>query len=244
MRKFAFLPVFLLSLMVLTNCVHSRNAEMGAKPAKEKNNNSNPMNPKEDTRTKVLIKTTLGDIVIALYDETPLHRNNFIKLVNENYYDGILFHRIIQSFMIQAGDPDSKTASKEARLGGGGPGYTVPAEFNDNLFHKRGAVAAARMGDQMNPTKASSGSQFYIVDGRVFSTEELAMFAQRQIHLSEKQKETYATVGGAPHLDGNYTVFGEVVEGLDIVDKIAAVAKDNLDRPLNDVKIISAKIIK
>ena len=202
------------------------------------------MNSTEDTRTKVLIKTTLGDIVIALYDETPLHRNNFIKLVNENYYDGILFHRIIQSFMIQAGDPDSKTASKEARLGGGGPGYTVPAEFNENLFHKRGAVAAARLGDQMNPAKASSGSQFYIVDGRVFSKEELAMFAQRHIILSEKQTETYATLGGAPHLDGNYTVFGEVVEGLDIVDKIAAVAKDSFDRPLNDVKIVSAKIIK
>ena len=202
------------------------------------------MNTAEDTRTKVLIKTTLGDIVIALYDETPLHRDNFIKLVNGNFYDGILFHRIIQYFMIQAGDPDSKNAPKEARLGGGGPGYTIPAEFNDNLFHKRGAVAAARLGDQMNPAKASSGSQFYIVDGRVFSNEELAMFAQRQIHLSETQKATYTTIGGAPHLDGNYTVFGEVMEGLEVVDKIAATAKDGFDRPLNDVKIISAKIIK
>jgi len=172
--------------------------------------------PKKEVMQEVIIKTSMGDIVIALYNETPLHRDNFIKLVSEQFYDGVLFHRIIQNFMIQGGDPDSKNAAKGARLGSGGPGYTIPAEFNPNLTHKRGALAAARMGDQVNPQRASSGSQFYIVD-----------------HPS-----------GAHFLDGQYTVFGEVLKGMEVVDKIAAQPKDPADRPLEDIKIISMKIVE
>ena len=195
--------------------------------------------------TKVLLKTTMGDIVIALYDETPLHKENFIKLVNDKYYDGVLFHRIIQNFMIQTGDPESKTAKPGQMLGNGGPGYTIPAEFVPGLYHKRGAVAAARMGDNVNPKKESSGSQFYIVDGRVFSTNDL----NRVIQMTGKtynmdQIKDYTSIGGAPHLDGDYTVFGEVVSGMEIVDKIAAQQKDGRDRPVEDIKIISAEIIK
>lgn len=195
--------------------------------------------------TKVLIQTSMGDITIALYNETPKHKENFIKLVNEKFYDGVLFHRIIKGFMVQTGDPDSKTATKGQRLGSGGPGYTIPAEFVANKYHKRGAVAAARMGDQMNPTKASSGSQFYIVDGTVYNNDYLSAIAQRTGKtFSPEQQSIYTTVGGAPFLDGDYTVFGEVVAGMDVVDKIAAVEKDRADRPLEDIKIISTKIIE
>ena len=162
----------------------------------------------------LLIETTLGNITIALYNETPLHRDNYIKLANGHFYDGVLFHRIIQGFMIQTGDPDSKTATKGQRLGTGGPGYTIPAEIVPSFIHKRGTVAAARMGDQVNPLRESSGSQFYIVDN----------------------------LNGAPHLDGQYTIFGEVVKGLDVVDKIAAQSKDKADRPLENIKIISMKV--
>jgi peptidyl-prolyl cis-trans isomerase B (cyclophilin B) len=166
--------------------------------------------------TKILLKTSMGDITVALYDETPLHKENFIKLVNEKFYDGVLFHRIIQNFMIQTGDPNSKQAKAGEMLGNGGPGYTIPAEIVPGLSHKRGAVAAARMGDQVNPKRESSGSQFYIVDG----------------------------ANGAPHLNGAYTIFGEVVSGMETVDKIAAQSKDNRDRPLNDIKIIEARIVQ
>lgn len=206
----------------------------------------NPTKKKKKTEmTKVLLKTSMGDIVIALYDETPLHKENFIKLVNDKYYDGVLFHRIIQNFMIQTGDPESKTAKPGQMLGNGGPGYTIPAEFVPGLYHKRGAVAAARMGDNVNPKKESSGSQFYIVDGRVFNTNEI----NRVIQMTGKtysmdQIKDYTSIGGAPHLDGDYTVFGEVVSGMEVVDKIAAQQKDGRDRPKEDIKIISAEIIK
>ena len=177
-------------------------------------------NPKEKSKKEamqeVVIETSLGDITIALYNETPLHRDNFIKLVNEQFYDGVLFHRIIQQFMIQAGDPDSKNAEPGKRLGVGGPGYTIPAEIRPGLSNKRGAVAAARLGDNQNPQRESSGSQFYIVD----------------------QYE------GATHLDGQYTVFGEVISGMEVVDKIAAQPKDRSDRPLEDIQIITMKVLE
>ena len=156
----------------------------------------------------------------------------------------MLFHRIIQNFMIQTGDPESKTAKPGQMLGNGGPGYTIPAEFVSGLYHKRGAVAAARMGDNVNPKKESSGSQFYIVDGRVFSTNDLNRVIQMTGKtFSQEQIKDYTTIGGAPHLDGDYTVFGEVVSGMEIVDKIAAQQKDGRDRPLEDIKIISAEIM-
>lgn len=197
---------------------------------------------KKDPMTQILIQTSMGDIKIALYNETPQHRDNFIKLVKESYYDGVLFHRIIKGFMIQTGDPDSKTAKKDQRLGMGGPSYRIPAEFVPTLYHKRGAVAAAR---DNNPAKASSGSQFYIVDGDVFSADKLNMIAQRTGKtFTAEQQHIYTTIGGAPFLDGDYTVFGEVVSGMEVVDKIAAQEKDGNDRPLEDIKIISAKVIE
>jgi cyclophilin family peptidyl-prolyl cis-trans isomerase len=169
----------------------------------------------EQKETKVLIETTLGDIKIKLYNETPLHRDNFIALVEKKFYDGVLFHRVIKNFMIQAGDPDSKDAPSGKQLGAGGPGYTIPAEILPQFIHKKGAVAAARTGDFVNPQRASSGSQFYIV-----------------------QNES-----GTPYLNGSYSVFGEVLEGLEVVDKIADVKTAFADRPEEDVKIISMKIV-
>jgi peptidyl-prolyl cis-trans isomerase B (cyclophilin B) len=198
-----------------------------------------------DSLDKVLIQTNFGDIVIALYEETPLHKANFLKLVNEKFYDGTLFHRIIQGFMIQGGDPNSKTAKAGQQLGNGGTGYTIPAEFNPKLIHKRGAIAAARMGDQVNPQKESSGSQFYIVDGRKYSDDELSRMRTGSGHpFNDEQKAIYTIQGGAPFLDGAYTVFGEVIKGMDVVDKIAAQPKDRSDRPLENIIIISASIIK
>ncbi len=199
--------------------------------------------PKDNSKmTEVLIKTSMGNIKIALYNETPQHRDNFIKLVKESYYDGVLFHRIIQGFMVQTGDPDSKTAKPGQRLGMGGPSYRIPAEFVPSIYHRRGAVAAAR---DNNPAKASSGSQFYIVDGKVYDNAYLDMIEQRTgKKFSAEQREAYTTVGGAPFLDGDYTVFGQVLSGMDVVDKIAAQQKDGSDRPLEDIKIISMKIVE
>jgi peptidyl-prolyl cis-trans isomerase B (cyclophilin B) len=188
----------------------------------------------------VLIVTDFGDIEVLLYDNTPLHRDNFIKLVWEGFYDGTLFHRVIKSFMIQGGDPNSKTANPNDRLGTGGPGYTVPAEFIPENIHKRGALAAARQGDQVNPEKASSGSQFYLVQGKTYTDEELdkleVQFGQGY-KMKEEDRQIYKTIGGAPHLDGAYTVFGEVVKGLEVIDKIAELETDVFGRPKIDVKI-------
>ena len=250
--------------------------------------------------TQVEIKTTMGTIIVKMYNETPLHKANFIKLVKDKYYDGQLFHRVIKDFMIQTGDPDSKTAKKGQALGSGGPGYTIKAEFNQNLFHKKGALSAARQSDQINPEKKSSGSQFYIVQGKKFTAKELddVEFQQnvnaylpyiqqylqkpensaimsdvqkkqqmadqeglnkiikdiivklkpqhpeiKDFKFSQKQRTTYMTIGGTPHLDMNYTVFGEVLKGLDIIDKIASVKTDQGDRPIDDVKIISMRVL-
>jgi peptidyl-prolyl cis-trans isomerase B (cyclophilin B) len=186
--------------------------------------------------TKVLIKTTLGDITVMLYDDTPLHRDNFIKLVNEGWYEGSPFHRVIKNFMIQGGQ------NADGRQD---PGYRVPAEFKSNHFHKKGALAAARMADQVNPKKESSGSQFYIVQGQVWSETQLNMFENRYGKVfSATQRQAYQTLGGSPHLDGDYTVFGEVTDGLDVVDKIAAVKTGYMDVPVEPVTIISMEIVK
>lgn len=192
-------------------------------------------NPAE-TETRVMISTEFGDIVIKLYNETPVHRDNFLKLAREGFYDGTLFHRVINQFMIQGGDPTSKQAVAGQPLGSGGPDYTLPAEILPGLIHKKGALAAARQGDQINPERRSSGSQFYIVHGRVFSFEDLDIMEQRSgTAFSDKQRNVYTTTGGAPHLDGAYTVFGEVVSGLDVVDRIAATPTGQADRPVTDI---------
>lgn len=187
------------------------------------------------------LSTDYGNMIIKLYDDTPKHRDNFVKLVEEGFYDDLLFHRIIKGFMIQGGDPDSKNAEKGKALGMGGPSYMVPAEFNDTLIHVRGALAAAR---NNNPEKKSSGSQFYIVDGNKIDAKTLDRMASRQgKRYSTKQRELYQTLGGTPQLDGEYTVFGMIIEGLDVIDKIAKVATDGRDRPNEDVKM-KMRVIK
>ncbi len=254
-------------------------------------------NAKAQDETKVLIKTNLGDITIKLYNETPQHRDNFIKLVQEHYYDSVLFHRVIRDFMVQAGDPDSKNAEKYAQLGTGGPGYTIPAEFvYPQYFHKRGALSAARQGDQVNPERNSSGSQFYIVTGKKYSKFQLQDLEEqldkqqgqtifnllcgqnidkiREIQSSgdqdslmrlqdelvakteqilkeqgpfkftKEQVEAYTSVGGTPFLDNQYTVFGEVVDGMKVVEKIESAGTDTYDRPRKDISIITMEIIK
>lgn len=187
---------------------------------------------------RIKIITDSGDIVIRLYNQTPLHRDNFIKLAKEGYFDSTLFHRVINHFMIQGGDPDSKHALPGVELGNGGPAYTIPAEFDSTLFHKKGVLAAAREGDDVNPKRASSGSQFYIVQGKVFTDEELnAVEIKRNIKIPEYRRKYYRTVGGTPHLDMKYTVFGEVESGLEVVDKIAKAKTDHNDRPVNDIRM-------
>ncbi|NTE05292.1 peptidylprolyl isomerase [Agrobacterium tumefaciens] len=187
----------------------------------------------------VRIKTEFGECIIKLYNETPLHRDNFLKLVKKGYYNGILFHRVIKSFMIQGGDPDSRNAKPDSLLGEGGPKYTIPAEFRDSLFHKKGVLAAAREGDVVNPSKASSGSQFYLVQGKIFTDEQLNALEEKRLKfkIPEWQRQVYKTIGGVPHLDRNYTVYGEIVMGLELVDKIAAMETDKNDRPKQDVKM-------
>jgi len=182
---------------------------------------------------RVKITTDLGDIVVRLSDKTPLHRDNFIKLVNDHFYDSLLFHRVIEGFMIQGGDPESKHAIPNVMLGRGDVGYTIPAEFDSTLYHKKGALAAAR---NDNPEKASSGCQFYIVQGKKYSDDELNMIqSQRGTYLSPAKRMTYKMLGGTPNLDMNYTVFGEVETGIDVVDQIAQAEKDNYNRPLKDI---------
>jgi cyclophilin family peptidyl-prolyl cis-trans isomerase len=205
---------------------------------------------KKDRRRDVLIQTNKGDIVVRLSDSTPLHRDNFLKLVKQHYYDSLLFHRVMEHFMIQGGDPNSKVAKKGQPLGNGGPEYKIPAEFRPTLFHKRGVIAAARMGDDVNPEKVSNGSQFYIVQGRVysdFSLDSVETYRLKGRKLPLAHREVYKTLGGAPHLDQGYTIFGEVVKGMNIIDSIAATptSKGNdRNRPLVDVRIEKMKLVR
>lgn len=194
----------------------------------------------------VKISTAKGECIIKLYNETPLHRDNFIKLAKEGYYNGTLFHRVIKAFMIQGGDPDSKNAKPDSLLGNGGPNYKIPAEFRDSLFHKKGVLAAAREGDGNNPQKESSGSQFYIVQGKVFTDSLLNILEDKRLKfkIPAWQREVYKTIGGTPHLDRNYTVYGEVVKGLDMVDKIAEVTTDKNNRPKEDVAMTITVLTK
>jgi cyclophilin family peptidyl-prolyl cis-trans isomerase len=195
--------------------------------------------------TMIEMVTSQGKITLRLYDETPLHRDNFLKLVENHTYDGLLFHRVIKNFMVQAGDPKSRDAKPGQPLGDGTLGYTVPAEFRPELIHKRGALCAARQGDQVNPKKASSATQFYIVQGQVWDDKTLDMMEQRfGKKFTAEQRKVYTTVGGTPHLDGDYTVFGEVVDGMEVINKISDLPCDRMDRPVEDVKIISVKVIK
>lgn len=187
----------------------------------------------------VWVRTSLGDMILQLYDSTPQHRDNFLKLTQEGYYDSLLFHRVIDGFMIQGGDPNSRGAVAGARLGSGGPGYQVPAEFVDTLVHIRGSLAAARTGDQVNPEKKSSGSQFYIVQGRPIDEQTLnTIEARTGIRYSKANRDAYLQNGGTPQLDHNYTVFGRVIEGFEVIDRIAKVAKDPSDRPIKDVVFV------
>lgn len=185
----------------------------------------------------VLIKTGKGECLLKLYNETPKHRDNFVKLVKEGYYDSLMFHRVIHNFMVQGGDPDSRYAAQKQLLGEGGPDYKIPAEIQEGLIHKKGTIGAAR---DDNPAKQSSASQFYLVQGRVFTSEGLDSLEQFRLKgkkLTAQQREVYTTVGGTPHLDGNYTVFGELLNGIETIDKIAVVETDERDRPLEDVRM-------
>lgn len=273
--------LFTLILCCITACTGNQ---------KKNNNMAN------DNATLVKIETTMGDITVKLYDETPKHKENFIKLVKEGVYDSTLFHRVIKNFMIQAGDPTSKTASATDTLGSGDVGYTIPAEFNPKFFHKRGVLAAARQGDDVNPNKESSGCQFYIVTGHKFSEAQminmenqmnearldtvfqaLARKHMKEIYKMRKandmeglmelqdslenqarkevakepalkftpeQIKAYTTVGGAPHLDGSYTVFGEVVDGMNVVAEIETAKTNRQDRPTQDIRILKATVVE
>ncbi|MGN0224744.1 MAG: peptidylprolyl isomerase [Prevotella sp.] len=206
----------------------------------------------QNERCEVMFETNYGNILFQLYDETPLHRDNFIKLVGSHYYDKMLFHRVIKDFMIQCGDPDSKSAKPGEQLGEKDCGYTIKPEFRiPLLFHKRGALAAAREPDYANPDRESSGSHFYVVWGRVFDDAQLRKMQARldtiygdTVKITPEMADTYKTIGGTPHLDGGYTVFGEVKEGLDVIDKIQSEATDKNNRPLSDIRITKAYITK
>lgn len=193
---------------------------------------------KPPTECLVEIQTNFGNMVVKLFDETPKHRDNFFKLAEAGFYDDLLFHRVIDGFMIQGGDPESRDAKPGAHLGSGGPGYKIPAEFNEQLVHTKGMLAAARQGDQVNPQRASSGSQFYIVQGKPLNENEIASIERRMgLHYSDVQKEAYRELGGTPFLDGQYTVFGEIISGMEVIDKIAEVKTNAANRPLEDVKM-------
>lgn len=282
---------------VLALCACSGKTDpAGASSTSESNSTAMTQTTTPDTASaRVKIDTNMGSFTVLLYGDTPKHRDNFLRLVDTNYYDGTLFHRVIKDFMIQAGDPDSKTAAPGQQLGAGGPGYKIDAEIVfPKHFHKRGALAAARQGDQVNPMRQSSGSQFYIVTGTVLSEPELAQMenhlrqsqmqrafnelalqqraniiamqqrgdraglqalqdtliqqasraaAEQGAGMTEEMRQAYTTVGGTPHLDGDYTVFGEVVDGMDVVERIQNVATAPGDRPREDVKILHMEVL-
>lgn len=202
---------------------------------------------KNDRKKDIILVTDSGTITLRLSDSTPLHHDHFLSLVKQGYYDSILFHRVINSFMIQGGDPDSKRAKPGEKLGNGGPSYTIPAEFRTTLFHRKGVLAAARQGDLANPQKASSGSQFYIVQGKKFTPaglDSVETYRLKGRKIPAEQRVVYQTLGGSPHLDQQYTIFGEVVMGLEVVDKIAGTLTDPENRPLTDIRITKAKLVK
>ena len=283
--------ILLIAIVVAISAVAAASLQNENNPTQMSNN------PNIENCTQVEISTTMGDIVVALYNETPKHRDNFIKLVNEKFYDGITFHRVINQFMVQTGDPNTKDADNKKMPGEGDTNYTIDAEFvYPKYFHKKGALAAARQGDQVNPERKSSGSQFYIVTGKAYNEPTLEYMEQKLQHqfkqslfnelskphmkdimkmrmandtigmnnlrdslvvevekeaakrgvpsFTPEQKAAYSTVGGTPHLDGTYTVFGEVVSGMETVDKIQKVATNERDCPLEPVRIISMKIKK
>ncbi|HSH52299.1 MAG TPA: peptidylprolyl isomerase, partial [Bacteroidales bacterium] len=237
------------------------------------------------------IETEYGDMIFKLYNQTPLHKKNFKKLIDQDYFNGLLFHRVINGFMIQGGDPDSRNSESGRLLGSGGPGYTIPAEFVDTIFHKKGVIAAAREGDDVNPEMRSAGSQFYIIQGKIFSDEDIKKVENRinasrlnkmvtqyikeaeekayktggtidyqvivrqarekakkkfkkegMYRIPDYKRKVYQTIGGTPHLDGAYTIFGEVVEGIDVIDKIAAVETDDNDRPIKNIRMTIKKL--
>ena len=205
----------------------------------------------QDKRRVVMMQTTAGNIRIELYNETPLHRDNFVRLVNEHFYDSLLFHRVIKSFMIQAGDPVSRHAQPGVFLGDSTLNYTIPAEIRTpQIYHKRGAVAMAREPDEVNPEQKSSSCQFYIVWGKRFSSQAIERVQERLdtikggIKLTDEMISTYRKTGGTPHLDGTYTVFGEVTEGLDVIERIQAVMTDDDDRPVDDQRILKAIVVE
>ena len=205
---------------------------------------------RSDRQKDIEMVTTEGTLVLRLSDSTPLHRDNFLQLVKSRFYDSVLFHRVIQGFMIQAGDPDSKRAAAGLPLGNGGLPYTLPAELRPFLFHKKGALAAARQGDNVNPEKRSSATQFYLVQGRAFTDAQLDSIETARLQgrkISPQRRNYYRTAGGTPQLDSNYTVFGEVVKGLAVIDKIAALETSkgrDRDRPVRDVRILKVKLVK
>ncbi|MBS1664504.1 MAG: peptidylprolyl isomerase [Bacteroidetes bacterium] len=207
---------------------------------------------KKDLRSDVEVITDKGTLVIRLSDSTPQHRDNFLRLVKSKYYDSLLFHRVIRNFMIQSGDPNSREGRPGKPLsqgGSGGPNYTIPAEIRATLFHKRGALGAARTGDDVNPTRASSGSQFYIVQGKKFTEAGLDSLEKGRLkgrRIPSDEREVYKEIGGAPHLDQAYTVFGEVVRGMEVVDSVAAVRTSGapLDRPVEPVRILKMRLIR
>lgn len=206
----------------------------------------------KDKRVRVRLETTAGTMVMALFDETPRHRDNFLKLVRQGYYDGLLFHRVIADFMVQTGDPDSRAAKPGQRLGDGGPGYTLPLETALPFrYHYRGAVAAAREPDEVNPERRSSGSQFYIVWGKIFNErtfppmrDYVSEMTGGEVEFTPEMVRTYMNEGGAPHLDGQYTVFGEIIEGMKVVKAIQKAETDADDRPVEDIRIIKAEVVE
>ncbi len=194
----------------------------------------------------LVIETSMGNIKCILYEETPIHSDNFISLAEKGFFDGLLFHRVISDFMIQTGDPNSREAPKGEALGYGDAGYRIPAEFHPGLYHKKGVLAAARQGDQVNPARESNGSQFYIVQGNKMTDPELDAMEAAGAHIkfTPEQRKIYKEFGGTPHLDYAYSVFGEVTEGFDVIEKIASVPTDSRDRPLVDIKIIRITILE
>lgn len=285
----AAVAAILLGMVSMTSC--SGTTATGAQTTVSMDNKQTP----DTASARVEVETTAGNFTVLLYGDTPAHRDNFLKLVEDGFYNGTLFHRVIKDFMIQAGDPDSRTAAAGASLGSGGPGYTIDAEIVfPKHFHKRGALAAARQGDQVNPMRKSSGSQFYIVTGSVLDSAGVAQMEQHLVNsriqsefnrlameridsiramqargdrsglqalqdaliaqaqelaasssagMTEEMRAAYTTVGGAPHLDGDYTVFGEIIDGMDVIDKIEKVPTDRRDRPNEDIRIIGMKVL-